>query len=94
MTNQFLSFRVSQTELDALDAIATQRGASRSEIARSALALGVPLLAAARSINVTRMLILLEYTQAALDLIITREHADFAEKLPLIAQERMDTYHA
>ena len=40
------------------------------------------------------MLILLEYTQAALDLIITREHADFADKLPLIAQERMDTYHA
>ena len=94
MTNTYIGFRLSGSDLALLDAVVAKRNFGRSEAIRAALSIGLPLLEAGHSFNLKRSLLLLEYIQAGMDLIITREHSDFADKLPLIAQERMDTYHA
>ena len=46
------------------------------------------------SIDPRRLILLLEYTQAAVDLIVHREHSDLAPGLEQIAHERMEEFHA
>ena len=90
----FIGFQVSTADLASLDEIAVKNGCSRSEAARNALRLGLPLALAGHSLDVRRLILLLEYTQAAVDLIVHREHGDLAQGLEQIAHERMEEFHA
>jgi len=94
MSNNHVTLRLSDVQRAALDRAASDRGISRSETIRLALAMGVPLIAASHSFNVTRVLIILEQLSASMDLIVTREHPDYAEKIIDIAHERVEAHHA
>ncbi len=89
-----VGFRLGAGELAALDSLATEQSCSRSEAARSALRLGLPLARAGHSIDIHRLVLLLEYMQASIDVIINREHADAADQLVELAQQRMEQFHA
>lgn len=43
--------------------------------------------------NVNRVLLILEQLSASMDLIITREHPDYGEKIIDIAHERVEAHH-
>ncbi len=89
-----LSFRLESEELAGIDTLAKFLGCSRSEAARRALRVGLPLARAGHSIDVRRLILLLEYTQAAVDLIVHREHGDLAPGLEQVAHQRMEEFHA
>ena len=92
--HRVLTVRLSEADWDVVVRIADQRGFSRAEVGRMALMYGMKMLQSGHGFNLKRTLLLLEYIQAGMDLIITREYADFADKLLPIAQKRVDTYHA
>lgn len=93
MLNTHITLRLSDRERAALDQAASNRGVSRSEMIRLALIYGMPLAAASHSFNVTRVLIILEQLSASMDLIVTREHPDYGEKIIDIAVERVEKHH-
>jgi len=90
----FIGVRLGADDLEALDKLASQHGCSRTEAARIAVRSGVKLASRGRSVDLTRVALLVEYTQAALDMIVHREHGDAAGELARIARERMDQFHA
>ena len=94
MSNPPITLRLSDAQRAAIERAASDRGISRSEIIRLALIFGVPLAAASHSFNVSRVLLILEQLSASMDLIVTREHPDYAEKIIDIAQERVEAHHA
>jgi hypothetical protein len=94
MNNHHVTFRLSGSDLAALDDFAQKRGCSRSEATRFVFHFGLPLAAASHTFNVTRVLLILEQLSASMDLIVTREHPDYAEKIIDIAQERVEVHHA
>ncbi|HEX2019770.1 CopG family transcriptional regulator [Sphingomonas hominis] len=94
MSNPPITLRLSDDQRAAIERAASDRGISRSEIIRLALIFGVPLAAASHSFNVSRVLLILEQLSASMDLIVTREHPDYAEKIIDIAQERVEAHHA
>lgn len=97
MTNArlpYLGFRLGAEELKTVDSLAASLDCSRSEAARSALRLGLPLAKAGHSLDIRRLILLLEYTQLAVDVIVQREHSDAAPELEQLAQQRMEKYHA
>lgn len=89
-----ISFRLRSEDSFAIDDVAEKRGCSRSEAARMALMFGIPMLQHGHSLNITRVAVLLEYIQAGLDVIISREHTDMADKLLDVALERVSKFHA
>lgn len=90
----FIGFQVSSEDLQKLDTIAEKNGCSRSEAARIAIRLGVPFALQSHSIDLRRVILLLEYTQAAVDIMVHREHADVAHEIEAIANQRMEEFHA
>lgn len=94
MKSPIISVRFSPSEVEALEAIASRRNCSRSEAARIAINYGLPLANAGHSFNVTRTVLLLEYMQAAIDVIITRDHGDVVGELLEAAKQRLAIYHA
>lgn len=86
--------RLAPDEVAAIEAIAAERHCSKSEVIRLALGYGLPLARRGISLNLARIALLLEYIQAGVDLIVTREHADFADQLENIALARMEEFHA
>ena len=94
MSNPPITLRLSDDQRAAIDRAASDRGISRSEIIRLALIFGVPLAAASHSFNVSRVLLILEQLSASMDLIVTRDHPDYAERIIDIAQERVEAHHA
>ncbi len=94
MSNPPVTLRLSDEQRTAIELAASDRGVSRSEILRQALIFGIPLAAASHSFNITRVLIILEQLSASMDLIVTREHPDYAEKIIDIAHERVEAHHA
>ncbi|WP_157668316.1 hypothetical protein [Croceicoccus marinus] len=90
----FIGLRVCTDDLAQIDALAAKHGCSRAEAARNVLRLGLPLAQKGHSIDLQRMILLIEHMQASIDVIIHREHADAAEQLVTIAQERMAQFHA
>ena len=94
MSNPPITLRLSDDQRAAIERAASDRGISRSEIIRLALIFVVPLAAASHSFNVSRVLLILEQLSASMDLIVTREHPDYAEKIIDIAQERVEAHHA
>ena len=89
-----LSFRLGAEEIQSVESLAASLGCSRSEAARTALRIGLPLARAGHSLDVHRLILLLEYTQLAVDVIVQREHSDAAPELEKLAQQRMEQYHA
>ena len=89
-----LSVRLRMSDLAVIDGVAEKRGCTRAEAARIALLFGIPMLSHGHSLNITRVAILLEYIQAGLDVIISREHTDVADQLLDIAMERVSQFHA
>lgn len=96
MTDQtrVLSLRLSPAEWDVLSKLAERQGYSRSTAARLALVMGVRFADAGHTFNLTRMVLLMEYMQAAIDVIITRDHGDAVPALLEAAQQRLETFHA
>ena len=94
MTTHHVGFRLSSQAVATLDSFAKERGCSRSEASRLVLHFGLPLAVASHSFNVSRVLLILEQLSASMDLIVTREHPDYAEKIIDIAQERVEVHHA
>ena len=64
---------LSAPALSELDAFAREKGVSRSEAARVAIAIGLPMLRLGIAIDGQRALTILEHTQLALSLIVERE---------------------
>jgi hypothetical protein len=92
--NNYISLRCSPQELALIDALAVQRDCSRNEAVRIAIRMGARSALNGYSIDPKRLILLLEYTQAAVDLIVHREHSDLAPGLEQIAHERMEEFHA
>lgn len=93
-TNSLIGVRCNSDELGLIDAIAAQRNCSRNEAVRIAIRAGAKGVLHGYSIDPQRLILLLEYTQAAVDLIVHREHSDLAPGLEQIAHERMEEFHA
>jgi len=89
-----VGFRLAAEELTSLDDLAKLNGCSRSEAARLALRLGLKFARKGTSVDIHRMALLLEHVQASIDVIINREHADAADQLIALAQQRMEEFHA
>ena len=94
MSNSTIAFRLSSEEIAALDRVAAKRSCSRSEAARTALMVGIRFAEAEHTFNITRAVLVLEYMQAAIDVIITRDHGDVVPQLREAAKERLATFHA
>ena len=94
MSNSTIAFRLSSEEIAALDRVAAKRSSSRSEAARTALMFGIRFAEAEHTFNITRAVLVLEYMQAAIDVIITRDHGDVVPQLREAAKERLATFHA
>lgn len=95
MTDRFrqLTLRLNDSEWRTLDQACTALGRTRSEVARAALANGLPLVRAGHSIDLRRLITLIEHTQACIDVIINREHADAATQLIELALQRVEEFH-
>ena len=89
-----LSIRFNEREWTALNQTCKALGRTRADVIRSALSTSLPFVATGHSINAPRLVMCLERMQAALDVIVHREHADAAEKLDVIAEQRMAEFHA
>ena len=64
---------LSKDALDELDTFANAKGVSRSEAARAAITLGLPLLNLGLAFNAERALTILEHTQLALSLLVEKQ---------------------
>ena len=90
---KILTVRLSDADWSLLDKIAQKHGYSRSHAARVSLSMGMHFADAGHSFNLTRAILLMEYTQAAIDVIITRDHEDAVPQLLEAAMERLETFH-
>lgn len=72
MAVKFVQIGVSLTAdlASSVDEFATEKGVSRSEIIRAALAVGMPLLKIGSGFNIERALVILEHTQLALTYLV------------------------
>ena len=70
MSNSTIAFRLSSEEIAALDRVAAKRSCSRSEAARTALMFGIRFAEAEHTFNITRAVLVLEYMQAAIDVML------------------------
>ena len=55
---------------------------------------GIRFAEAEHTFNITRAVLVLQYMQAAIDVIITRDHGDVVPQLREAAKERLATFHA
>ena len=92
--NNFVGLRCDAQDMALIDALAAQRNCSRNEAVRIAIRTGAKTALAGHSIDPRRLILLLEYTQAAVDIIVHREHGDVAHEIENIANERMEEFHA
>lgn len=80
--------------LTDIDKLAAAREVSRAEIVRAAVSIGLPLLQHGRSVNLERMLFILEHTQLALSLLVERQHPGDVESVIGMAIESVEEFHA
>ncbi|RJY06942.1 hypothetical protein [Aurantiacibacter aquimixticola] len=85
---------LSAPALSELDAFAKEKGVSRSEAARIAIAIGLPMLKLGISINPQRALTILEHTQLALSLIVEREWPEDSDELIRVPMRNVREHHA
>lgn len=84
---------LAEAQLRRVDAMATGLGTSRSAMIRQLLDVALPFVEAGHGVNVTRLIAIIESTQAATDRLLTLADPDFAERLPGITIERLKVYH-
>lgn len=90
---QGIGFGVPAEVIRELDAFASGRGISRSEAARTALAVGLPMLKLGIAINGQRALTILEHTQLALSLLIDRQYPEDSHDLVRLAMKNVREHH-
>ena len=79
--------------LRELDDFAQARGVSRSEAARIAITIGLPMLKLGIAINGRRALTILEHTQLALSLIVERQWPEDSDELIRVAMRNVREHH-
>lgn len=92
--NDKFTVRLTPEELALLQRVASARGETYSECFRSAVRLGLPLVQSGTKLDIYRLIANIEYLQAALETIITRDHPEVADRLLDIAVERVEKFHA
>lgn len=80
--------------LEQLDRYALDKGVSRSEAARVAIMVGLPLLKLGIAINGQRALTILEHTQLALSLIVERQWPEDSDELIRVAMRNVREHHS
>ncbi|GGC43386.1 hypothetical protein GCM10011371_33540 [Novosphingobium marinum] len=80
--------------LDEVDSLAASKGTSRSEIIRTALAIGLPQLKAGVSPDIGRILTIFEYTQLALSLIVDRQYPEDGDEIFDMAVRNVEAFHS
>lgn len=80
--------------LEQLDRYALDKGISRSEAARVAIMVGLPLLRLGIAINGQRALTILEHTQLALSLIVERQWPEDSDELIRVAMRNVREHHS
>lgn len=80
--------------LEQLDRYALDRGISRSEAARVAIMLGLPLLKRGIAFDFHRALIILEHTQMALSLLVERQYPEDVDELVRVAMRNVREHHS
>ena len=80
--------------LEQLDRYALDKGVSRSEAARIAIMVGLPLLKLGIAINGQRALTILEHTQLALSLLVERQYPEDSDELIRAAMRNVREHHA
>ena len=84
---------LSAPSLAELDAFAKEKGVSRSEAARVAIAVGLPMLRLGIAINGQRALTILEHTQLALSFLVERQYPEDSDELVRAAMRNVREYH-
>lgn len=84
---------LSDAQLLRIDALASAVGTSRSALVRQLLDVALPFVEAGHGVNLTRLIAIIESTQAATDRLLTLADPDFAERLPGLTIERLKAYH-
>ena len=84
---------LAQDQFARIDALASGLGMSRSAIIRQLIDVGLPFVEAGHGVNVTRLIAIIESTQAATDRLLTLADPEFAERLPALTIERLKAYH-
>ncbi|VWX55214.1 hypothetical protein [Novosphingobium sp. 9U] len=91
---QVIAVRLTPAERAALDSAAKARGKSVSECLRLAVGFGLPFVQNAHGLDLYRLIANIEYQQAALEIIIKRDHPEVADRLLDLAVERVEKFHA
>lgn len=89
-----VTVRLTAAELSLLQTVAKARGETKVECLRAAARFGLPFIQAGTKLDIYRLIANIEYLQAALETIITRDHPEVADRLLDIAVERVEQYHA
>lgn len=84
---------LAEAQLRRVDAMARDLGTSRSSMIRQLLDVALPFVEAGHGVNLTRLIAIIESTQAATDRLLTLADPDFAERLPGLTIERLKAYH-
>ncbi len=84
---------LADAQLVRIDALADAVGTSRSALTRQLIDVALPFVEAGHGINLTRLIAIIESTQAATDRLLTLADPDFAERLPGLTIERLKAYH-
>lgn len=80
--------------LEQLDRYALDKGVSRSEAARVAIMVGLPLLKLGIALNGQRALTILEHTQLSLSLIVQRQWPEDSDELIRVAMRNVREHHS
>lgn len=89
-----VSIRLSPEDWDEVTALAKDRGCTRSEIARLAVTLGIPLAKSATAVNHRRYAVILEFLASAMSAHIRRNLPDFEEEIQETMLLRLEQHHS
>lgn len=84
---------LAQNHFTRIDALASGLGMSRSAIIRQLIDVALPFVESGHGVNLTRLIAIIESTQAATDRLLTLADPEFAERLPALTIERLKAYH-
>lgn len=90
---QGIGFGVPAELVTQLDDIASKRQVSRSEAARTAIGLGIPLLRLGVALDTQRALTIMEHTQVAVSYLVERHSREDAADLLELAMRNVRDFH-
>jgi hypothetical protein len=89
-----LTVRLTPVELSLLRSISEVRHESQAECARAAIRIGLPFVRGGHKLDLYRLIANIEYLQAAVETMISRDYDDMADRLLDVAVERVEKFHA